>query len=60
MGVRHPRQEVNSLGGRPLQGSHDLQGGLSVDPAKGQVRAATLPPKRLPIGHRLSQSPRRG
>ena len=42
------------------RGPHNLQGGLPLHPTQGQVRPPTLPSQRLPIGHCLPQSPRRG
>lgn len=53
LGVCHPRQERNPMGGRPLQSPNDLQGRLPDIATKVQVRAATVPPERVPFRHRL-------
>uniref|UniRef100_A0A8D8P2A7 (northern house mosquito) hypothetical protein n=1 Tax=Culex pipiens TaxID=7175 RepID=A0A8D8P2A7_CULPI len=58
--MRHSWKEGNSVGGWPVQAPDDLQGRLPDQPAQVQVRAAAVPPERVPVRDGLSVAAGRG
>lgn len=50
----------DSVGGWPVQAPDDLQGRLPDQPAQVQVRAAAVPPERVPVRDGLSVAAGRG